>query len=750
MTPKKINSRISGFYKKTIEERLQFLLEKNILDVQDYKMFISGNYLLKSPDADKMIENVIGVFGMPFALGFNFLINSKDYVIPMVVEEPSVVAAVSSAAKVIRAAGGFTTEKLESLLVGQIQLVDIHDLDKAKQAVLNKKKEIIKMADAVHPEIVKFGGGARDLEVRIIQAEDQKMMVIQLLVDTVDAMGANLVNTMCESIANTLEKLSGGKAFLKILSNLADRSLVKAKCRIPVDLLAGKGYSGERVRDGVILAYKFAAADPYRAATHNKGIMNGIDPVVIATGNDWRAIEAAAHAYAAKTGKYTSLTKWEAAENDDLIGSIELPIRVGIVGGSLQSNPSASIARRILNVKTSRELMDVLGAVGLAQNFAAIRALATEGIQRGHMSLHARSVVQAAGAPAEIFEQVVQKLIESKNIKIPKAKEIIQRLKSTKSENQKTDLARKPGELSTSYGKIIMLGEHAVVYGSHAIAAPISMAIQARIIEPETKGIYLSIPDWNVNDRITPNNQSNHIFKSLNMILEELNLKKANMKIEVYPNVPKAMGLGGSASLAVAVIRALNKFFKKNLTDEMINKLAYQSELFFHGTASGIDNTLATYGKFMLFQKGNPPFIKYINVKKPIRLVIGLTGVEGLTVKTVGRVQELWQLHKNRYEHIFKEIDMLVMQAVDAIEKHDLNELGNLMDLNQGYLNALQVSGPEIEQLVHIARSNGALGAKLTGGGGGGAIIALCPDKAKIVMKAMKEAGYKSFVTDIK
>jgi hydroxymethylglutaryl-CoA reductase len=750
MKSKKINSRISGFYKKTIEERLQFLRNENILDEKDFKFLIGSKNILATSDADKMIENVIGVFGMPFALGFNFLINDKDYVIPMVIEEPSVVAAVSSAAKVVRAAGGFTTEKLESLLVGQIQLVDIQNMDKAKQAILKNKDEIIKMADAVHPEIVKFGGGARDLEVRIIQAQDQEMMIVQLLVDTVDAMGANLVNTMCESIANTLEKLSGGKAFLKILSNLADRSLVKARCRIPVDLLAGKGYSGEQVRDGVILAYKFAAADPYRAATHNKGIMNGIDPVVIATGNDWRAVEAAAHAYAAKTGKYTSLTKWEAAENGDLIGSIELPIRVGIVGGSLQSNPSAPIARRILNVSSSRELADVLGTVGLAQNFAAIRALATEGIQRGHMSLHARSVVQAAGAPDDIFENVVQELIKTKDIKIPKAKEIIQRLKSTKAKNQKQNSAPKAEELSTSFGKVILFGEHAVVYGSHAIAAPIPMAMQARVTEPDTKGIYLSIPDWNVNNRENLNDQSGHVFKSLDMILEDLDLKKADMKIEVYPNVPKAMGLGGSASLAVAVIRALNNFFKKNLTDEMINKLAYKSESFFHGTASGIDNSLATYGKFMLFKKGNPPFIKYLNVEKPIPLVIGLTGVEGLTLKTVGRVRELWQSHKSRYEHIFNEIDALVMQAVDAIQNYDLNELGNLMDINQGYLNALQVSGPEIEQLVHIARSNGALGAKLTGGGGGGAIIALCPDKAEIIMQAMKKAGYKSFKTDIK
>ena len=751
MNSKKINSQISGFYKKSIDERLKFLRDENILSEQDFKMFISGNSQLKFSDADKMIENVIGVFGLPFALGFNFLINEKDYIIPMVVEEPSVVAAVSAAAKVIRDGGGFTSDKMETLLVGQIQLVGIRDMDKAKKAVLNKKDVIVQMADAVHPEIVGFGGGARDLEIRIIQAEDQEMMIVQLLVDTVDAMGANLVNTMCESIAGTLEKLSGGKAFLKILSNLADRSLVKVKCRIPVESLAGKGFSGEQVRDGVILAYKFAAADPYRAATHNKGIMNGIDPVVIATGNDWRAVEAAAHAYAAKDGKYTSLTKWYADENGDLIGTIELPIRVGIVGGSLQSNPSAPIARRILNVTSSRELMDVLGAVGLAQNFAAIRALATEGIQKGHMSLHARSVVQAADASDEIFEQVVQELIKSKDIKIPKAKEIIQKLESEKSKINTSESISEQVALSNSFGKIILFGEHAVVYGSHAIAAPIPKAMEARVVEPTSNGINLSIPEWHIDEQINFKEKSHpSIHDSLKLILEELNLTKEDMKIQVYPHIPTAMGLGGSASLAVVLIRALNNFFNKNLTDEQINELAFKSETIFHGTASGIDNTMATYGKFMLFKKGSPAFMQNINVKEQIRLVIGLTGVEGLTVKTVARVRELWQFNKSRYEHIFEEINQIVLQAVKAIEKFDLTELGNLMDINQGLLNALQVSGPEIEHLVHIARANGALGAKLTGGGGGGAIIALCPNNEEKVMQAMKDAGYKSFLTKIK
>ncbi|MEJ2545923.1 MAG: mevalonate kinase, partial [Calditrichaceae bacterium] len=476
----------------------------------------------------------------------------------------------------------------------------------------------------------------------------------------------------------------------------------------------------------------------------------GIDPVVIATGNDWRAVEAAAHAYAAKDGKYTSLTRWYADENGDLIGTIELPIRVGIVGGSLQSNPSAPVARRILNVESSREMMDVLGAVGLAQNFAAIRALATEGIQKGHMSLHARSVVQAAGAPNEIFEQVVKELIKSKDIKIPKAKEIIEKLQSENSKNQNIKSVPKEEELSSSFGKIILFGEHAVVYGSHAIAAPIPNAMQARVTDSMSKGINLYIPEWQIDEQLDLKGTSHPIiYDSLTMILREMDLIKEDMKIEVYPHIPTAMGLGGSASLAVVIIRALNKFFDKNLTNDQINELAFKSESLFHGTASGIDNTLATYGKFMLFRKGKPPFMQNLKVKEPFPLVVGLTGIEGHTVKTVGRVRELWQSNKRRYESIFNQVDAIVKEAIKAIENFNLTELGNLMDINQGLLNALQVSGPEIEHLVHIARENGALGAKLTGGGGGGAVIALCPDNVDRVVQAIEKAGYKSFVTNI-
>ncbi|HGY56346.1 MAG TPA: hydroxymethylglutaryl-CoA reductase, degradative [Caldithrix abyssi] len=748
------SSRIPGFYKYSVQERLKILHDKHHLNEEDYALLRNGKGILRPTDSDKMIENVIGVFGLPLGLGLNFLINGKDYLVPMAVEEPSILAAVSSAAKIVRKTGGFRSKAFDSVLIGQIQVVDFRNASKAKNAVLQNREEIKNLANSLHPNMIARGGGVRDVEVRILSGASRErgdMLIVHLLVDTRDAMGANLVNSMCEGVASLIEKITGGKVFLRILSNLADRSIVKSDCTIPVQLLEGKGYSGEEVRDGIILAYEFAAADPYRAATHNKGIMNGIDPVVIATGNDWRAIEAAAHAYAARGGRYTSLTTWGKNENGDLVGSIEIPIRVGTVGGPLESNPMVPVMHRLMGIKSAAELAEILGAVGLAQNISALRALATEGIQQGHMSLHARSVAIAAGAGPEIFETVVEKLVDSNEIKVWKAKRIIEEIKS-REEAPQADLYLQPTEekLPTGHGKIILLGEHAVVYGSHAIAAPIPLAMQAKVSETDNEGIHLIIPRWGVEEQIRHGAEHKYsIFKSLELILDTLDLQKQNMKIEVFPYVPRAMGLGGSASLAVAIIRALSEQYKLGLSDTDVSRLAFESEKIVHGTPSGIDNTMATYGRFLLYKKGEPPFMETIRVEKPIRIVIGLTWVESLTAKMVSRVRQGWERNKKVYNHIFKEIDLLVKDAVKAIEKYDLQQLGELMNINQGLLNALQVSGREIEELVDIARSKGALGAKLTGGGGGGAIIALCPDNAEKVAMAIKNAGYQAFITDI-
>ncbi|KAA3615642.1 MAG: hydroxymethylglutaryl-CoA reductase, degradative [Calditrichaeota bacterium] len=748
------NSKISGFYKKSIQERLRILQKNDLLNKDDYTLLKNGKGFLQTEESDKMIENVISVFGLPMGMGLNFLVNGKDYAVPMVVEEPSIVAAVSSMAKIIRQAGGFISESSEPILIGQIQVVDIKNLSAAKNAVLTNKEEIINLANSMHPNMVARGGGVRDVEVRILKAGEGKkeMLIVHLLVDVQDAMGANLVNSMCEGVASLIEKITGGRVFLRILSNLTDRSMVKTTCTIPTKLLDGKKYSGDEVRDGIILANDFAEADPYRAATHNKGIMNGIDPLIIATGNDWRAIEAGAHAYAARSGQYTSLTKWFQNENGDLVGILELPVRVGIVGGSLESNPMVGVAYRLLGINSARELAELIGAVGLAQNLGAIRALATEGIQSGHMSLHARSVAMTAGATPDEFETVVEELIDSGDIKVWKAKEIIENIKTKETKSQvETILSPTESTMPTGFGKIILLGEHAVVYGSHAIAAPVPLAMQAKVNDSNKEGIHLLIPRWGVEERLYRGVEHKYsIFQSLDLILDELDLHDRNMQIEVFPHVPRAMGLGGSAALAVAIIRALSEHYKLNLADKRIADLSYKSENIVHGTASGIDNTLATYGRFIQFKKGTPPIMQNIEVKEPIRVVIGLTWVESLTAKMVTRVAKAWEGNKKLYNHIFLQIDELVLEAGEAIKTGNLEQLGELMNINQGYLNALQVSGREIEEIIDIARSNGALGAKLTGGGGGGAIIALCPDNWEIVAKAIRAAGYQAMVADIK
>src|SRR5262245_40564472 len=317
-----------------------------------------------------MIENVVGVMGLPLGLGMNLLVNDKQYVVPMVVEEPSVVAALGSASKLIRSCGGFRTEATDPILIGQIQVVNVPDMERAKQALRDRRHEIINLANSFHPNMVARGGGARDIELFVhpLPSSGKPMLVVHLLVDTRDAMGANLVNGMCEGVAPLVESITGGEVFLRILSNLTDRSLVRAHCTIPVERLAGRGYTGTQARDGIIVAGDFAAVDPYRAATHNKGIMNGIDPVAIATGNDWRAIEAGAHAYAARGGRYSSLTDWWADEEGNLCGRIELPVKVGIVGAPLESNPTVALNLRLLGVSSATELAQVMAACGRAQN----------------------------------------------------------------------------------------------------------------------------------------------------------------------------------------------------------------------------------------------------------------------------------------------------------------------------------------------------------------------------------------------
>jgi hydroxymethylglutaryl-CoA reductase len=372
-------------------------------------------------------------------IGLNFTVNGRDVLIPMVIEEPSVIAGASFIAKLARSNGGFIAESTEPHMIGQLQVLGIDNLHEAKQKILAHKEELIKFVDETESSLKKRGGGARDIEPRIIEDSPiGSFLVVHLIIDVRDAMGANAVNTACERLAPRIESITGGKVHLRILSNLTDRRIARAKCIIPIKELAftaqsgseTSDFTGEAVRDGIIAAYAFAAADPYRAATHNKGIMNGIDPVVIATGNDWRAIEAGAHAYAARTGKYTSLSTWGKDKDGNLVGTLEMPMAVGIVGGATKVHPAAQAAIKLMGVKTASELAEIIVSVGLAQNMAALRALATEGIQRGHMSLHARQVAIAAGATGELIEKVALQMVAEKVVRIDRAEEILKGMQS--------------------------------------------------------------------------------------------------------------------------------------------------------------------------------------------------------------------------------------------------------------------------------------------------------------------------------
>ena len=420
------SSLISGFYKLSPKQRLQAVKEfANLTDEECAQLQSVGSLPLDL--ADRMIENVVGTIPVPLGIGVNFLINNRDYLIPMAIEEPSVVAAASYAAKMVRDGGGFHTSSTLPIMVGQIQVVGVKDPYAAKMRVIQAKEEVLKKANEQDPVLVSAGGGARDLDAKVINTTQGPMLIAELHVDCRDAMGPNAVNTMAEAIAPTIEKVTGGRVYLRIISNLATKRLVRAWCIVPKEAVGG-----EKVVDGIVNAYAFAAADPYRAATHNKGILNGIIAVIIATCNDHRAVEAGAHAYAAKNGHYGALSTWEKNKDGDLVGSTELPMAVGLIGGAVRTHPIAKIAVKILDVKTANEFGEVLAAVGLAQNLGALRALASEGIQRGHMSLHAKNIAVAAGATGGLIDIVAEKMVQERKIRMDRAKELIDQHKKSR------------------------------------------------------------------------------------------------------------------------------------------------------------------------------------------------------------------------------------------------------------------------------------------------------------------------------
>jgi hydroxymethylglutaryl-CoA reductase len=429
LTKRTVTSRIENMRNLSPAERLEKVVEAALIEAPAGEV-LSAADALPVDRANGMIENVIGTFQLPLGVATNFQVNGQDYLVPMAVEEPSVVAAASYMARIVRGCGGFQTSSTDPIMRAQVQLLGLSDPHGARLAILAARDEIIAAANAKDPVLVKFGGGCRDVEVHVFPTSSRgPMVVLHLLVDVRDAMGANTVNTMAEAIAPLVEKLTGGQVRLRILSNLADLRLARARIEVTEEALATKDFSGRRMMEGIVDAYEFAAIDPYRAATHNKGIMNGVDPVVVATGNDWRAIEAGAHAYAARSGRYTSLTTWEISATNTLVGTIEMPMALGLVGGATKTHPAAQAALQILNVASAVELAEVTVAVGLAQNMAALRALATEGIQRGHMALHARNIAIGAGATGAEIDAVAQRLAADHDVRAARAEEILAELR---------------------------------------------------------------------------------------------------------------------------------------------------------------------------------------------------------------------------------------------------------------------------------------------------------------------------------
>jgi len=425
-----MNSKLPDFRKLTVSERLKEVSKIAGLNAQQQQL-LENDGALVCDLANGMIENVIGKFELPFGVAANFQINGKDHLIPMVVEEPSVVAAASYMAKIVRENGGFRTSSTEPLMRAQVQILGIESAEKAKEILLANKQEIIQLANSKDKFLISLGGGCKDIEVHLFESTKVgPMAVMHLIVNVCDAMGANTVNTMAETVTPLVEKLTGGQVRLRILSNLADLRLVRAELTVRPDQLKQESLSGEEVIERMLEAYEFAVIDPYRAATHNKGIMNGIDPVIVATGNDWRAIEAGAHVYAAKNGQYTSLTTWEKDAQGNLVGRIELPMAVGLVGGATKTHPLAQLSIQMLNIDSASELGEVIAAVGLAQNMAAMRALATEGIQRGHMALHARNIAVVAGANPEEVDLIVAKMVAEHDVRNDRALELLAELRS--------------------------------------------------------------------------------------------------------------------------------------------------------------------------------------------------------------------------------------------------------------------------------------------------------------------------------
>lgn len=751
-------SRIPGFYRLTVEQRLALLARSFNLTEEELAQLRDGT-ALRVEHAVNMVENAVGVLGVPLGLGLNFLVNGREYLVPMAIEEASIIAAASKAALLIREGGGFHAEVGDPVMIGQVQVLDLADARAAADLLAARRDEVIAAANGGNPRMVARGGGVFGLECRVLEgppaaggSATRPMLVVHLLMDVREAMGANAVNSACEAAGPAIERLTGGRVNLRILSNLADRRLARARFRLPLSKLAAEGMDGVEAGQRMVEAAHLAWVDPYRAATHNKGIFNGVCAAALALGQDWRAIEAGGHAWAARDGQYRSLTSFR-VEEGCLTGEIELPLQVGWVGGAVNSHPGVRLLRRISGVRDARELAGLLAAVGLGQNFAACLALSTVGIQRGHMALHARSVALSVGAPPEMVEAIAETMLRRGRVTVTEAETIFRERHAGPLAGPAAAAAPAAPDVieRTARGKVILFGEHATVYGHPGITATIDRGLRV-IVRHDPDGPRFLAPDFKQPFPPPKSDQDIRIFsRAADVALEMYGLQHEPIAIRIESDLVPGMGLGSSAAFSVALCSALRRYRDREDGREAAGRIrgrrGWDAELFhevqrlegiFHGTPSGMDAATVLSEGVVWFRKGPP------REMLPMRLPVAAAGLVCLvepgarTIEMVRRVLARRAEEPTRVEAIVREIGNLTVDAGIALGTGNLAEAGALMFRNHELLAELGVSSPGLDRAVDLLRSKGVLGAKLTGSGGGGAVIALVePDRVHAAVESL-------------
>ncbi|MDP8206205.1 MAG: hydroxymethylglutaryl-CoA reductase, degradative [Candidatus Electryonea clarkiae] len=736
-----VSSRIPGFYRLPVERRLVYLARSFNLTDEQVTQLRDGR-TLRVEHAVNMVENAFGVLGMPLGLGLNFLVNGHDYLVPMVIEEASIIAAASKAALMIRKGGGFHTEVDEPVMIGQIQVLDLDDPVRAAQILNERKEEIIEQANLSCPLMVQRGGGAFDIETRIFEAENnhQAMLIVHLLYNVQEAMGANSVNSACEAAGPVIEKITGGRVNLRILSNLADHRIAKAEFSLPYKYLATDSMSGEEVAGRLLEADRMAWVDPYRATTHNKGIFNGIGAAALALGQDWRAIEAGGHAYAARDGQYRSLTRFS-IEGDSLKGEIKLPLQVGWVGGAVNSHPGFKILRQISGVQNSKELASLLASVGLGQNFAACLALSTVGIQKGHMALHARSIALSVGASANDVEEVAQEMISRSRVQVEEAESIYKEILKKRELRKKLHHRKELLVETSSPGKVVLFGEHATVYNLPGITAAIDINLNIQISR-DLHGPRFLNPHFKQPFDVPKSDQDIRLFsRAVDVALSLNKLEHESIAIQIESDLVPGMGLGSSAAFSAALCKALHLYKGEDIPHSWSGSLfneVQQLESIFHGHPSGMDAATVLSDGVIWFRKGPPREILPIRLREDFAGIICMVEPGARTIELVKQVRRSRDLNRKRVDNILDEIGTLTVDAGIALGTGDVEEVGKLMFRNHELLARLGVSTPALDNSVEKLLDLGVYGAKLTGSGGGGAIIALVdPDMHDDLVKEL-------------